>query len=96
MLVIDVLSRISNPCFNMNCEYALGTVSRSQEETKYVIDQFNSLWQMELRVRYIPHDLKELYENDRITFHYYFNQVNISYIILVIECTNWLLLFNEN
>ena len=33
-------------------------------------------WRYELRVRYIPTDLKDLYEKDKVTFYYYYDQVS--------------------
>ena len=33
-------------------------------------------WRYELRVRYIPTDLKELFEKDKVTFYYYYDQVS--------------------
>ena len=32
-------------------------------------------WRYELRVRYIPTDLQDLYEKDKVTFYYYYDQV---------------------
>lgn len=37
-------------------------------------------WRFELRVRYLPSDLHALYEKDRVTFHFYFNQVRDDYL----------------
>ena len=33
-------------------------------------------WRYELRVRYIPTDLKDLFEKDKVTFYYYYDQVS--------------------
>ena len=32
-------------------------------------------WRYELRVRYLPTDLQDLYEKDKVTFYYYYDQV---------------------
>lgn len=32
-------------------------------------------WCFELRVRYPPSSLKDLYNEDKVTFHYYYDQV---------------------
>ena len=32
-------------------------------------------WKFELRIRYLPTDLREVYEKDKITFCNYFDQV---------------------
>merc|ERR1719445_869896 len=37
-------------------------------------------WRYELRVRYIPTDLQDLYENDKVTFYYYYDQVRNDYL----------------
>lgn len=34
-------------------------------------------WCFELRVRYPPSNLKDLYNQDKVTFHYYYDQVFI-------------------
>jgi focal adhesion kinase 1 len=34
-----------------------------------------SEWRFELRVRYVPSDLNDLYDRDKITFSYYYDQV---------------------
>ena len=33
-------------------------------------------WRYELRLRYIPTDLQDLYEKDKVTFYYYYDQVS--------------------
>ena len=40
----------------------------------------NDPWRFELRVRYLPEDLTELYERDRVTFCYYYDQVRGDYL----------------
>ncbi|XP_026332710.1 focal adhesion kinase 1 isoform X4 [Hyposmocoma kahamanoa] len=39
-----------------------------------------SEWRLELRVRYLPASLRELCEADRVTFHYYYDQVRHDYL----------------
>ncbi|XP_054707626.1 focal adhesion kinase 1-like [Uloborus diversus] len=39
-------------------------------------------WRYELRVRYLPSDLRELYEKDKVTFHYFYEQVKNDYLKL--------------
>ena len=34
-------------------------------------------WRFELRVRYLPADLHQLYDKDRVTFHFYYQQVSL-------------------
>lgn len=34
-------------------------------------------WRYDLKVRYVPRDLNDLYERDRVTFYYYYDQVRI-------------------
>ena len=40
-------------------------------------------WRYELRVRYIPTDLKDLYEKDKVTFYYYYDQVSPPWIFWI-------------
>lgn len=37
-------------------------------------------WRLEMRVRYLPANLRELCEKDRVTFHYYYDQVRHDYL----------------
>ncbi|KAL4716516.1 hypothetical protein ACJJTC_015944 [Scirpophaga incertulas] len=37
-------------------------------------------WRLELRVRYLPLSMRELCEKDRVTFHYYYDQVRHDYL----------------
>ncbi|XP_043208526.1 focal adhesion kinase 1-like isoform X3 [Amphibalanus amphitrite] len=37
-------------------------------------------WRFELRVRYLPTDLHQLYDKDRVTFHFYYEQVRDDYL----------------
>lgn len=39
-----------------------------------------SEWRFELRVRYSPDDMEDLYEKDRFTYFFYYDQVRISII----------------
>ena len=47
----------------------------SQVQDKY--DQIHPMpeWRYELKVRYIPENLQDLYEKDKVTFYYYYDQV---------------------
>lgn len=75
----EVIAHISNPsCSNAECPIVIKTATRKlqQQNQKTNISQSNSVWKTELRVRYIPNNLKELYEKDRTTCHFYFDQVS--------------------
>lgn len=37
-------------------------------------------WRFEMRVRYLPSNLQELCEKDKVTFHYYYDQVRNDYL----------------
>ncbi|XP_063629448.1 focal adhesion kinase 1 [Cydia splendana] len=39
-----------------------------------------SEWRLELRVRYLPANLRGLCDSDRVTFHYYYDQVRHDYL----------------
>ena len=41
-------------------------------------------WRYELRVRYIPTDLKDLFEKDKVTFYYYYDQVSLYTALAVL------------
>lgn len=75
----EVMAHISNPsCSNAECPIAMRVAwhKLQQQNQKSAVNHSNSVWKAELRLRYIPKDLKMLYESDRITCHFYFDQVN--------------------
>ncbi|XP_041785067.1 uncharacterized protein LOC121600490 isoform X2 [Anopheles merus] len=79
----QVMAHIYNPsCSNADCPNVdKSTIAkRMQQKTSGAIGHANSVWKAELRVRYIPKNLKELYERDRTTCHFYFDQVKQDYI----------------
>ncbi|XP_047519899.1 focal adhesion kinase 1 isoform X2 [Pieris napi] len=39
-----------------------------------------SEWRLELRVRYLPANLRDLCDSDRVSFHYYYDQVRHDYL----------------
>ena len=49
------------------------TQVRERYEKRYPHNE----WQYELRVRYVPRDMKELLEKDRVTFYYFYDQVSL-------------------
>ncbi|KAJ8673206.1 hypothetical protein QAD02_004468 [Eretmocerus hayati] len=51
-----------------------------QVQEKYEKKHPHSEWRYELRVRYLPQNLNDLYEKDRVTFHYYYDQVRNDYL----------------
>ncbi|KAG8224031.1 hypothetical protein J437_LFUL001108 [Ladona fulva] len=51
-----------------------------QVQEKYESRHPHSEWRYELRVRYLPSNLRDLYERDRVTFHYYYDQVRSDYL----------------
>lgn len=90
----QVIDHISNPlCSNSDCpntENGVTNKKNSQQQQQQQTQQqkgncvanlSNSVWKAELRVRYISNDFKELYEKDRITCHFYFNQVRDDYVL---------------
>lgn len=79
----QVMAHIFNPsCTNSDCpNIDKSTIAKKmQQKTSGVVGHANSVWKAELRVRYIPKNIKELYENDRTTCHFYFDQVKQDYI----------------
>ncbi|XP_015113261.1 focal adhesion kinase 1 isoform X2 [Diachasma alloeum] len=51
-----------------------------QVQEKYERKHPHSEWRYELRVRYLPQNLSDLYEKDRVTFYYYYDQVRNDYL----------------
>ncbi|XP_037032319.1 focal adhesion kinase 1 isoform X2 [Bradysia coprophila] len=79
----QVMAHISNPsCSNTDCPNADRSSAKKQSHKNNSggSGHANSVWKAELRVRYIPKSLKELYEKDRTTCHFYFDQVKQDYL----------------
>ncbi|XP_015607197.1 uncharacterized protein LOC107273475 isoform X3 [Cephus cinctus] len=51
-----------------------------QVQEKYERKHPHSEWRYELRVRYLPQNLNDLYEKDKVTFYYYYDQVRNDYL----------------
>ncbi|CAK9830355.1 Focal adhesion kinase 1 [Anthophora retusa] len=51
-----------------------------QVQEKYERKHPHCEWRYELRVRYLPQNLNDLYEKDKVTFYYYYDQVRNDYL----------------
>ncbi|OAD62388.1 Focal adhesion kinase 1 [Eufriesea mexicana] len=51
-----------------------------QVQEKYEKKHPHCEWRYELRVRYLPQNLNDLYEKDKVTFYYYYDQVRNDYL----------------
>ncbi|XP_043274761.1 focal adhesion kinase 1 isoform X7 [Venturia canescens] len=51
-----------------------------QVQEKYERKHPHSEWRYELRVRYLPQNLNDLHEKDKVTFYYYYDQVRNDYL----------------
>lgn len=84
--MVQVMAHILNPsCSNADCpnaERATAATKKSQQKHHVSASSgyANSVWKAELRVRYVPRNLRDLYERDRTTCHFYFDQVKQDYI----------------
>ncbi|KAJ7326534.1 Putative serine/threonine protein phosphatase [Desmophyllum pertusum] len=65
----------TNESFWLNSKVTMGEV-RGKHESLYPADE----WKYQLRVRYFPKDLKELYTRDKVTFFYLYDQVKNDYL----------------
>lgn len=65
----------TNESFWLNSKLTMGEV-RGKHEALYPADE----WKYQLRVRYFPKDLKELYTRDKVTFFYLYDQVKNDYL----------------
>ncbi|KAJ8946436.1 hypothetical protein NQ318_014423 [Aromia moschata] len=70
--------RLSRPPSN-EVHWLHQDITMQQVHEKYLKKHPNSEWRYDLRVRYLPTSLKELYEKDKVTFHYYYDQVRNDY-----------------
>ncbi|KAL6447379.1 hypothetical protein ACFW04_001532 [Cataglyphis niger] len=56
-------------------------ITMYQVQEKYERKHPHCEWRYELRVRYLPQNLNDLYEKDKVTFYYYYDQVRNDYLI---------------
>ncbi|PSN57364.1 hypothetical protein C0J52_02892 [Blattella germanica] len=56
-----------------------------QVQEKYERKHPHSEWRYELRVRYLPQNLTDLYEKDRVTFYYYYDQQHFKKVAALSE-----------
>lgn len=69
----EIMTHISSlDCPNNECP---SNTKSTRQPQKGVVNH-SSIWRAELRVRYIPSNLAELYETDKATCHFYFEQVS--------------------
>ncbi|XP_037806988.1 focal adhesion kinase 1 isoform X2 [Lucilia sericata] len=66
----------NSACPNTECPQQR---SQNTPPTLNVNDKL-SVWRPELRIRYLPHSLRELYNEDKITCYFYFDQVKQDFI----------------
>lgn len=48
-----------------------------QVQDKYFKKHPETEWRYELRIRYLPEDLHEMYDKDKVTFFFYYDQVSL-------------------
>lgn len=45
-------------------------------------------WKYELKVRYVPENINDLYEKDKVSFYYFHEQVSCDlYISIILVCS---------
>ncbi|XP_044263167.1 focal adhesion kinase 1 isoform X6 [Tribolium madens] len=55
-------------------------LTMKQVQDKYLAKHPNSEWRYDLRIRYLPTSLQDLCDKDKVTFHYYYDQVKNDYL----------------
>ncbi|KYM92673.1 Focal adhesion kinase 1 [Atta colombica] len=61
--------------------YVLVSKEQITVQEKYERKHPHCEWRYELRVRYLPQNLNDLYEKDKVTFYYYYDQVRNDYLL---------------
>jgi len=71
-----VLTHILTPgCSNVDCPNNQTELNEGLlEQGRRITD--NRVWRVELRVRYVPNNIQDLFDEDKATCFYYFNQVS--------------------
>ncbi|XP_017106171.2 focal adhesion kinase 1 isoform X1 [Drosophila bipectinata] len=81
-----VLTHILTPgCANVDCpnnevakvEFEEGMLHHPDQGKRVIA---NRVWRVELRVRYVPNSIQDLFDEDKATCFYYFNQVKEDFI----------------
>lgn len=75
--------RVYASCFALRARLSNGKIRWIHQDTpvsELLTKWPASEWRLELRVRYLPANLRELCEADRVTFHYYYDQVRHEYL----------------
>ncbi|XP_016929254.3 focal adhesion kinase 1 isoform X1 [Drosophila suzukii] len=75
-----VLTHILTPgCSNVDCPNNQTELNEGLlEQGRRITD--NRVWRVELRVRYVPNNIQDLFDEDKATCFYYFNQVKEDFI----------------
>ncbi|XP_037712828.1 focal adhesion kinase 1 isoform X2 [Drosophila subpulchrella] len=75
-----VLTHILTPgCSNVDCPNNQAELNEGLlEQGRRITD--NRVWRVELRVRYVPNNIQDLFDEDKATCFYYFNQVKEDFI----------------
>ncbi|XP_023318899.1 focal adhesion kinase 1 isoform X3 [Trichogramma pretiosum] len=71
--------RLHHPASH-ECHWLHQDTTMYQVQEKYEKRHPHSEWRYELRIRYLPQSLNDLYEKDRVTFFYYYDQVRNDYL----------------
>ncbi|KAH8398926.1 hypothetical protein KR222_005073, partial [Zaprionus bogoriensis] len=83
-LMDKVVSYILSPgCSNVDCPNNYQTKMEITENIEENVARpliTKGVWRVELRVRYVPHRIQDLFVEDRTTCFYYFDQVKEEYI----------------
>ncbi|KAJ0171489.1 hypothetical protein K1T71_013039 [Dendrolimus kikuchii] len=75
--------RVYASCYAMRARKATGKTRWIHQDTpvsELIAKWPASEWRLELRVRYLPANLRDLCDSDRVTFHYYYDQVRHDYL----------------
>lgn len=79
-LMEKVMSHILSPgCSNVDCPNNDQKKAEVTENTDAHVGRraiTKGVWRVELRVRYVPHRIQDLFNEDKTTCFYYFDQVN--------------------
>ncbi|TDG42888.1 hypothetical protein AWZ03_010708 [Drosophila navojoa] len=79
-----VLSHIQSPgCSNVDCpnnDPMKAELAENKDTHQGRRAVSTGVWRVELRVRYVPHKIQELFDEDKTTCFYFFDQVKDDYI----------------
>lgn len=92
-----LISHIWNSaCPNTECPQQKSQSQSMQTPAAQSVNDKLSVWRPELRIRYLPNSIKDLYNEDKITCYFYFDQVLWAFLFWLLFLNFFLIRLSKN